>query len=138
MDRFFEFVANHWLLSSLFVFLATLLVVTESRRGGRAVPPALVGALLNRDNGVIIDLRAESDFRAGHIAGSVNVPHAQLASRLAELKKYEGRPLLVVCNLGHSANDGARQLLKAGHPTVYRLAGGITAWRADNLPVVKA
>lgn len=138
MDRIPEFVANHWLLSAAFVFLLTLLIVTEVRRAGRSVSPALVGSLLNRGNGVILDVRSDSEFRTGHIAASVNIPLAQLASRLAELDKYRGRPLVVVCNMGHSSGDAARQLVQAGHADVYRLAGGITAWRADNLPVVKA
>ena len=57
--------------------------------------------------------------------------------RQASLADYRGRPLVIVCNMGHSAADAARQLMKAGHEQVYRLDGGITAWRNDNLPVVK-
>lgn len=138
MDRLPEFIANHWLLSAAFVFLATLLVVTESRRGGKNLSPALLGAVVNRDNGVLLDIRADSDFRAGHIAGSIQVPATQLATRLAELDKYKGRPVIVICAQGHTAADAARQLKAAGHEPVYRLAGGLAAWRGENLPVVKA
>lgn len=138
MDRLPEFIVNHWQLSAAFVVLAVLLVVVESRRGGKNLSPALLGAVVNRDNAVLLDIRADSDFRAGHVAGSINIPHAQLASRLGDLEKYKGRPLVVICNLGNTAGDAAVALMKAGHAPVYRLAGGITAWRGDNLPVVKA
>ncbi|MFZ5757357.1 MAG: rhodanese-like domain-containing protein [Pseudomonadota bacterium] len=138
MDRLPEFIANHWLLSTAFVFLLTLLIVTESRRGGRSLSPALLGAVVNRDNGVLLDVRADSDFRAGHIGGSIQVPATQLATRLTELEKYKGRPIIVVCAQGPVSGDVAKQLIKAGHAPVYRLAGGIAAWRNENLPVVKA
>ena len=138
MDRIPEFVANHALLSIAFVVIAVLLLITESRRGGKSLSPALVGALVNRQNALLLDVRADSDYRAGHIAGSVGIPAAQLASRLDELKKYEGKPVIVVCNMGHSASDAAKQLIRTGHAPVYVLAGGLTAWRAENLPVVKA
>lgn len=142
MDSFLarlpEFLANHWLLSSAFVVLAVLLIATEARRGGTKLSPALVGGVVNRREGVILDIRADSDFRAGHLGGSLHVPATQLASRLGELDKYKGRPLIVVCAMGHSAGDAAKQLIRAGHAPVYVLAGGIAAWRNENLPVVRA
>lgn len=137
MDRLPEFISNHWLLSGTFVILATMLFMTSSRSGGKALSPALLGGVVNRDNGVLLDIRADSDFRAGHIAGSLNIPQTQLAARLSELDKHKGRPVIVVCNMGHSAADAAKQLHKAGHALVYRLDGGITGWRNENLPVVK-
>ncbi len=138
MERIPEFVANHWGLVLAFVILAVLLFALETRRGGKLLAPALVGRVVNRENGVLLDIRAESDFRAGHIAGSINIVHAQLASRIADLEKHKGKPIVVVCNLGQSAGDAARQLIKAGHAPVYRLTGGITAWKGDSLPVVKS
>lgn len=138
MDRLPEFLANHWELATAFVVLAVLLFVTESRRGGRNLSPSLLGGVVNRDNGVLVDVRGDSDFRAGHVAGSISVPQQQLATRLTELEKYKGRPLVLICAQGHASGEAATQLLKAGHAPVYRLAGGIAAWRNENLPLVKA
>lgn len=138
MEHIPEFLARHWQLAAAFVVLAILMVITEIRRSGKSLAPALVGLLVNRENAVLLDVRVDSDFRAGHIAGSVNVPFAQFTSRIGELEKYKGRPVVMVCNVGSSAADAARQLVKAGHAPVYCLAGGITAWRGENLPVVKA
>ncbi|MFZ5724452.1 MAG: rhodanese-like domain-containing protein [Pseudomonadota bacterium] len=138
MDRLPEFISNHWLLSAAFVILATMLFMTTSRSGGRVLSPSLLGTVVNRDHALLLDIRSDSDFRGGHIAGSLHIPQAQLASRLAELEKHKGKPLVVVCAMGHAAPEAARQLLKAGHSPVYRLAGGVAAWRNENLPVVKA
>lgn len=137
MEQLSEFIANHPLLVMAFVVIAVLLIATEMRRGGKSLAPSLVGGVINRQDGVLLDIRADSDFRAGHIAGSIGIPQAQVASRLDDLKKYQGRPVIVVCNMGSSAGDVANALLKAGHAPVYVLAGGITAWRGENLPVVR-
>jgi rhodanese-related sulfurtransferase len=138
MDRLPEFIANHPVLSALFLALGVALLFVQLRRGGQGLSPALVGQAVNRDNAVLLDIRAEGDFRAGHIPGSINIPQASLAQRLSELEKYRGRPLVVVCNMGHTAGDAAVQLKKAGHEPVYKLTGGLTAWRGENLPVVRA
>jgi rhodanese-related sulfurtransferase len=138
MEQVSEFIANHPLLVMAFVVIAVLLIATEARRGGKSLAPSLVGGIVNRQEGVLLDIRPDADFRAGHIAGSIGIPQSQLATRIDELKKYQGKPLIVVCNLGNSANDVANALIKAGHAPVYCLAGGITAWRGENLPVVRS
>lgn len=138
MERLPEFIANHWVLTGLWLFLAIALATTVIRSGGKSLAPALVGGLVNRAGAVVLDIRADTEFRAGHIAGSLHVPYSQLKDRLGDLEKHRGKPLVVVCNLGNTAGDASRLLKQAGHADVYRLAGGITAWRSENLPVVKS
>ena len=138
MERLPEFIANHWALTALWIFLAIALVTTIIRGGGQKLAPALVGSMVNRNNGVLIDVRGDSEFRAGHIAGSMHLPYTQLKDRLRDLAKHSGKPLILVCNMGTTAGEAARVLKQAGHKDVYCLAGGLTAWRAENLPVVKA
>jgi len=137
MEHIPEFIAHNPLLVCAFVVIAVLLIATESRRGGKSLAPSLVGGLVNREGAVLLDIRADSDFRAGHIAGSLGIPQAQLATRLDELKKFQDKPVIVVCNTGSTAGAAAQSLIKAGHARVYCLAGGITAWRGENLPVVR-
>lgn len=138
MDRIPEFITQHPWLFAAFVLVATILVITESRRGGKSLAPALVGTLINRENGILLDVRSESDFRSGHIPGSINMPLAQLPTGLNKLAQHQGKPLIVTCGTGHSAAEAVKQLLKAGHLPVYKLAGGITGWRNENLPLVRS
>lgn len=131
-----EFATNHYLLVGLFLILLALLLVLETSRGGRSLSPRELTALVNADKGVVIDIRAKKDFAAGHIVDALNIPQDKLVARAAELDKHKGKTLIIVDAMGQHAGTVCRDLLKSGH-TAAKLSGGISSWRADNLPLVK-
>lgn len=137
MDRFFEFLLNHYLLSGTFIALGIAFLFNESARGGKTVSPQGLSQLVNRDNALIIDIRDATEFRAGHISGSENIPYAKLADHMGPLKKDLNRPIVVVCNIGQTASAAGQQLRAAGLTQVYRLDGGISNWKGQSLPVVR-
>lgn len=83
-----------------------------------------------------MDIRNKKEYAAGHIVGALSIPQDKLASRVGELEKYKGKTLIVVDAIGQHAGTACAELVKAGH-TAAKLAGGVSSWRADNLPVVK-
>ena len=131
-----EFASHHYVLSTLFVVLLALLLAHEAGRGGRSLSSRELTALLNAGQGVVLDVRPHKEFAAGHIVDALNIPHDKLASRIAELEKHKDKTLIVVDAMGQHAGSVCAQLRKAGF-TVARLSGGISSWRADNLPLVK-
>jgi len=131
-----EFALNHPLLCGAFTALLLLLIVTELRRGGKSLSSRELTALVNSEEGVVLDVRPDKDFAAGHITGALNIPYAALAGRIAELEKYKGKTLIVVDAAGQHAGTVCRTLHQAGHKAG-RLSGGIGGWRADSLPVVR-
>ena len=140
MTRFLEFVANHWMLWGAFVSILTALVVTELRRrgsGAEPVGPLEASRLMSHEDAVVLDVREDSEYRQGHIANAVHIPLSQLENRLDELKKYEGRPLVLCCRSGNRSGKAARLLRKHGFGTVKDLAGGMLAWENAQLPVVR-
>lgn len=137
MDKFLEFASNHPILIALFVGLWIVFFFTESKRGGRSVSAQIVTNLINRHNGIIVDIRSNEDFREGHIPGSVNLPADKLADHIEKIKTHQDKPVIVVCKLGNTAAAAGRQLREQGFTDVYRLSGGIQSWRADNLPVAR-
>ncbi len=136
LPHLIEFATRHYVLSGAFVVLLVLLIVNELRRGGRTVSNRELTALVNGEQGVVIDVRAPKDFAGGHIVGALNIPLDKLAARQGELEKYRGKTLIVVDAIGQHAGSASRDLKKAGFDAV-KLSGGIGNWRADNLPVVK-
>lgn len=138
MDRFFEFVAHHYLLASLWAGLLIAFLFNERLRGGQSIGPNQLTALVNGSEALILDIRDSNEFRQGHITGARNVPFKDIASHLDELKKQADRPIVVVCNIGQTAGAVATQLKTAGLSAVYKLDGGVSRWKADGLPLVRS
>ena len=134
MERWFEFMGNHPFLFGALAVLLVLFFVIEGKRGGRKISAQSLGILVKAQNAMLIDLRDAKDFREGHISGSRNIPYSKLTSHIEELKAAE-RPLVFICNLGQVAGTALQQV---GHHDAYRLDGGITNWKAQGLPLVKA
>jgi len=100
-----------------------------------ALEPIARDELFRRLNdGQVLDVRPEAEYAAGHIPGAVNVPHDQLAARLAELP---GRADIVAYCRGRYcvfAPDAVR-LLRARGLSARLLEGGLPDWRLAGLPV---
>ncbi|KTC10433.1 rhodanese-like domain-containing protein [Pseudomonas sp. ICMP 10191] len=131
-----EFATNHYLITGAFVILLGLLIAYEMSKGGASLSTRELTALVNSDQGVVIDVRSKKDYTAGHIVGSLNFPQDKLLTRTAELEKYKDKTLIIVDAMGQHAGTTARELLKSGFKAA-KLSGGISSWRGDNLPLVK-
>tara|TARA_A100001037_G_scaffold131137_3_gene118908 strand:- start:685 stop:1101 length:417 start_codon:yes stop_codon:yes gene_type:complete len=138
MDQLFEFIGNHPYLVGAFVVLLVLFIRNETQRGGSSVSAQQLVGLVNREGAVVLDLRDQKEYEAGHIVDSVNIPYASLESRLSELEKYKDKPIVLACKMGQHAGSAGTAMRKNGFANVSRLSGGIAEWRNQNLPVVKA
>ena len=137
MEQLFEFVGNHYILAGAFVLILALFVRNEVVRGGRSVSAQELVNLVNRDGAVVIDVRDPNEYSQGHIVDALNVPHAALAGRVGELRKYKEKPIVLACKMGQHSGAAGTVLRKAGFQNVSRLRGGVAEWRNQNLPVVK-
>ena len=137
MEQLTAFVIHHpWLCGTFAVFLG-LLLFTETRRGGRRIGTGELVRLVNTQSAQVIDLRSPADFSRGTIANAVNIPFSGVSSRLGELEKHKGLPVVLVDAMGQHAGAVSRQLQSAGFDSVTCLSGGIASWTSENLPLVK-
>lgn len=132
-----EFVMNHYVLVGTFIALVILFLRNESRLAGATVTPAELVRLVNHEQAVVIDVRDGKEYNSGHIVDSINVPHSAVEANMDRLEKYKSTPVVVVCNLGQHAGTVGKKLRSQGFKDVRRLSGGISEWRAGNLPLVK-
>jgi rhodanese-related sulfurtransferase len=137
MEQYIEFIINHWEMVTALLLMIALLLITEQRKSGAAVSPQHATLMVNSDNAVLLDLRTTSDFKAGRIINSFNIPFAELSKRLGDLEKYKGKPIILVCKTGQTTGSAGRLLKKSGFQQVVRMAGGITEWSNQNLPMVR-
>ena len=140
MDRLLEFSGNHLFLVSL--FFALLLLLLWNLFGGilggvRQIEPAEMIRMMNRDHAVVVDVRGEDEFRAGHVLNAVNIPDAAIADRHKELEKARNKPLILYCNNGGISLNTTRRLKALGFENTYCLNGGMASWRSAGLPVSK-
>lgn len=91
-----------------------------------AVDPREIG------DDLLLDVREDDEWRAGHAPEAVHVPMSELLARLGELPA--GRPLAVVCRSGHRSAQVTAYLVAHGVPA-RNVAGGMLAWQALGLPL---
>ncbi|HEU0154181.1 MAG TPA: rhodanese-like domain-containing protein [Arenimonas sp.] len=140
MERLLEFAQQSPTLSFAFVGLTLALVVTEVMRlfrGFKGVTPAQLTDLINRENALVVDLRAQPDFEKGHITGSRHQLPSQIDPEGKLLAKAKESPVVLVCAAGVTAAGTAEKLVKAGFKKVSVLDGGIGAWTSAGLPLAK-
>ena len=82
---------------------------------------------------VVIDVRTQEEFAAGHIPGAVNIPYDEVAERISEVDAPNG--VALYCMVGPRARKGEAALLEGGYTPVFHLEGGLAAWQAEGLPV---
>ena len=93
--------------------------------------------LINHKNALILDVREQSEFAAGHVLNSKLIPLGKLRERMGELEKYRDKPVVVVCRSGQRSASACALLGKQGFTQVFNLNGGIIAWQKASLPLEK-
>lgn len=109
------------------------LPLLNRRRYGPMVSPEQAVQLINKQNAMVVDVRAESDFKKVRIARSVNIPATTIQGRLAELPRE--RTILLVDNSGNMAAGASKLLRGIGYQNVYVLENGLVGWTRDKLPL---
>lgn len=132
-----QFVIDNWYLFLALIVVLSMLIggpIRQSLLGISSIPIAQAIQLVNRQAGVIVDVREPDEFKGGHIPRAINLPLSALKSRLNELEKYKNKPVVVCCRSGQRSAQAAVTLRKQGFNAVHNLSGGFSAWQRDNLP----
>jgi rhodanese-related sulfurtransferase/DNA-binding HxlR family transcriptional regulator len=104
------------------------------RDGVEHVSAAELEDRLARGDVVVLDVRPEAEYRAGHIPGARSVPLAELASLAPKLPRR--RQIVAYCRGPYCVYaDDAVRLLQARGLKARRLDVGVPGWRRAGLPV---
>jgi rhodanese-related sulfurtransferase len=139
MERYLEFILNHYILSLAFAVVTYLLIqefFDVAFKKFQHISPLLAVAKMNNSDVAIIDVRDPPEFVISHIEQAVNIPLDKLAAQTASLEKHKSNPILIACQSGTRAASAGKILTKAGFNQVFVITGGMNAWENDyKLPV---
>jgi hydroxyacylglutathione hydrolase len=111
-------------------FTADSLEVWRQTKGQlQTIPGATatdVAAGLRTSDVSLLDVRAEGEWKAGHVPNSVNIPVQELAQRLTEIPR--GKQIIVHCQTGARAAIAASLLKARGFDGVSIFSGGFAEW----------
>lgn len=86
---------------------------------------------LDRSRAVLVDVREQEEWIAGHAPCALHLP----LGRLVPTALAGDRLIITVCRSGRRA-DQASSMLRAAGLRSARLTGGMVAWREAGLPVI--
>ena len=130
-----QFIVQNALLIIIAVIAAVSLAMPliNTRRFGPMVSSEQAVSLINKQNALVVDVRARKDFKRVRIANSVNIPANEIQNRLGELSK--DRTIIVVDNSGNMSAAASKLLRGVGFTKVYVLDSGLVGWMRDKLPL---
>ncbi|QWD66137.1 rhodanese-like domain-containing protein [Polynucleobacter sp. MWH-Aus1W21] len=121
------------LVSGAALFLPTLSTLI----GGKGLSPTEATIWINRRKAYVLDLRSEEDYKAGHLPGAKFANSAALTAAIEKLKLDRKLPVILVCDTGVQSRKLLAEAQKLGFAEAGVLEGGVQAWKAAALPLVK-
>jgi rhodanese-related sulfurtransferase len=132
-----EFIIDNILLIGVILISGSALLFPAMRKGGAKASLVQATQLMNQPKCVIVDVREVSEFESGHIRNAKNIPLGELSKRMNELEKHKAHTVLTVCAKGERSSSATSKLLSAGFAHAQSIEGGMVAWLAQGLPVVR-
>ena len=139
--EFPDFFMRHYFMVGAWLVVVVMLIVVQFKLMMTRIPKATTNnavALVNRDDGVFVDIRNAESFAKGHIANAVNISFADIkGGKVNRIESRRDKPVVLVGKDkfdSESFNSG-RFLKKQGFTKVFILDGGIMEWTNANLPL---
>jgi len=119
-------------MKTLPVILGVLIIAVFFAGKGKAAYKSIsqqqAKEMMDRQDVVILDVREQSEYDTGHIAGAQLLPVGSITDHTAaEVIKSKDSTVLVYCRSGNRSKKAAAFLAKLGYTNVYEI-GGITTW----------
>jgi rhodanese-related sulfurtransferase len=127
----------------LWVVLATasgiwlLVDIIRQRHDKSLLTPVEATLLINREDAVVVDVRAQGEYEKGHLPNARHLPLVDFERRSSEFAKFRARPLILYCANGNTVAKGIAVLKKAGFEKLYNLRGGLYEWEKAGYPITR-
>ena len=94
--------------------------------------------LIEKGDGIIIDVRTSQEFNSGHIIDATNIDFYSddFTDKLKIVRKDV--PIYVYCRSGGRSSSAADKMEKLGFTKVYNMIGGIGSWQSEGYETIKS
>jgi rhodanese-related sulfurtransferase len=118
--------------------LATALRIAAEEKLTWMTAEALSRTISDSHDGVtyLIDVRSETEFEGGHVAGSINLPGGQAVQRADDFVPVRNAEIVFISNQSARAVMAAYWYGQMGFKQVRVLQGGLDAWKVSGHPLV--
>ena len=101
-----------------------------------------LAAVKSPNEQLLLDVREEEEFKAGHVPGAVNIPRGLLEFRIWKQLGHPaqvdtGRKIYVQCQTGGRATLATKQLQDIGFTNVIAVIMNFEDWQKKGNPLVK-
>lgn len=105
---------------------------TGAEKGAYArISQAEAMEMMARDDGhVIVDVRRQDEYDAGHIPGAILIPNESIGCDSPEALPDYDQIILIYCRTGNRSKQAAEKLAAMGYTNVYEF-GGIADWTGE-------
>jgi adenylyltransferase/sulfurtransferase len=95
----------------------------------------LAARIARGDDLVLVDVREEYEWEAGHIDAARHIPVQQIPKRLGDIPR--DMEIVMICRSGSRSSHAQHYLINQGYSRVKNLVGGMKAWSRDVDPGVR-
>ena len=82
------------------------------------------------ENYIILDVRTEQEFAAGHIPGAILVPNETIGTKEIPQLPDKDQLIMVYCRSGNRSKQASGKLAQLGYTNIVEF-GGISSWPGE-------
>ena len=117
-----------WMLACLLLTACAASTPTPQQEVYLNISPEEAKVLMDtQEDYVILDVRTQEEFDAGHIPGAILIPNTEIADRAEQELPNKDQLLLVYCRSGNRSKQASQILVELGYTDI-REFGGINDW----------
>ena len=130
-----EFLISNWPIILILLIAVYFITKLQNDDASLGMTSSELIKLNNAGALVLVDIRNHEMYKSCKIAASINCSDKEDIVRI--IKKNHKKQAVLICNRGKTAAELAKRLLNEDNSCkVKYLIGGITAWQAEDLPVL--
>ena len=116
---------------SILLMALLLLACAAHAEGYTQIDQETAKDMMAQDDGhVIVDVRRQDEYDAGHIPGAILIPNESIGCDAPEALPDYDQIILIYCRSGNRSKQAAQKLASMGYTNIYEF-GGIITWTGD-------